>query len=317
MPARLPTLTRLDRKEIEALIRLLDDTDSEVVNRVTSKLISFGDDVLPILEDKYLADPDPEMQERIHDIIDKIHHSDLTGQLVSWAADGAHDLFEGFFLISKSRYPELRRAPLNTELNKIKLDIWLELNFQLSPLDKVRVFNQVFYERYGFRGNTDEYHCPDNSYLNRVLETHKGNPISLAIVYSIIAQRLNIPVFGVNLPQHFILAYKYDPTLLESLEKKDLYTAGNELRYDMPGDILFYINAFNKGSMFTRPNIEDFLRQIKIDPQPVFFEPCSNVDILLRVIRNLLYAYELKKDETQSDILKHLMDVLQPFSSIG
>jgi len=165
------------------------------------------------------------------------------------------------------------------------------------------------YELHGFKGNTDDYHSADNSYLNRVLETRKGNPISLAIIYSIVAQRLNIPIFGVNLPQHFILAYKDD-----SLLKGNSSFAGNiYMDHDIPGEILFYINAFNKGAIFNKWNIDQFLKQLNIKPQILYFEPCSNIDILMRVCRNLIFSYEKSNDMERVEGLKELLAIMQPY----
>jgi hypothetical protein len=163
-----------------------------------------------------------------------------------------------------------------------------------------------------FKGNADDYHSPDNSYINRVLETKKGNPISLAIIYSIIAQRLNIPIFGVNLPQHFILAYKDD-----ALIKGNNSFKGTEyMDYNMPGEILFYVNAFNKGAIFNKWNIDQFLKQLNIKPQSIYYEPCSNVDIMMRVCRNLIYSYEKLNDDVKANGLKELLQIMQPYASI-
>lgn len=302
----------INETEVHALISLLDDTDEEIINHVTDKLLSFGEEVLPLLEDRYLNEPDDRMQGRIHIIIDRIHNSYLREHLLEWARGGGRDLFEGIFLIAKSRYPELNKQYINNQLDKLKLDAWLELNFQLVPLDKVRILNYVFFELHGFKGNTDDYHSPDNSYINRVLETKKGNPITLAIIYSVIAQRLNIPIFGVNLPQHFILAYKED----SQLKHNTSYKGNAYMNYEMPGEVLFYINAFNKGAIFSKWNIDQFLKQLNIKPNPMYYEPCSNVDIALRVCRNLVYSYEKNHDMEKMRALQDIINILQPYGSL-
>jgi hypothetical protein len=303
---------KMNESEINAMISLLDDSDEEVLSLITTRLLSFGEKVLPILEDRYLTEPEFSMQARIHNIIDKIHSGNLKNLLQSWAEDGGKDLFEGIFLVSKLKYPDLDKQFLNNQLDKIKLDAWLELNFQLAPLDKVRILNYVLFDLHGLKGNAEDYHAPDNSFINRVLETKQGNPISLAIIYSIIAQRLNIPIFGVNLPQHFILAYKDDSLLKGSSSfKGNVY-----MEYDIPGEVLFYINAFNKGAIFSKWNIDQFLKQLNIKPLEIYYEPCSNVDIILRVFRNLIFSYEKLRDDDRLNIIKELISVIQPYASI-
>ncbi len=298
--------------EINALISLLDDSDEEVVTHVTNKLLAYGNEVLPLLEDRYLTEPEKSVQERIHSIIDKIHFVQVKQELHDWAEEGGKDIFEGFYLVAKFRYPELNKQTLNNQIDKIKLDAWLELNFQLAPLDKVRILNYVLFDLYGLKGNSDNYHSPDNSFINKVLETKNGNPISLAIIYSIVAQRLNIPIFGVNLPQHFVLAYKDD----SKIKSESTYKGNSFMDYSVGGEVMFYINAFNKGAVFSKWNVDQFLKQLNIPASDIYYLPCSNIDIITRVFRNLVFSYEKLNDAYRLECVKELLIVLQPFAQI-
>jgi regulator of sirC expression with transglutaminase-like and TPR domain len=169
------------------------------------------------------------------------------------------------------------------------------LNSNLTALEKVKVINHIIFEVHGFSGNTTNFHAPQNSYINNVLESKKGNPLSLSILYAILAQSLNIPIYGVNLPEHFVLAYREDHSVLP-------------VQASQPTRVLFYINAFSKGSVFSRKEIDSFLKQLKLDPEPGYFEPCSNIDIIKRLIRNLIYSFE-KLGYT--DKMKELHTLLQ------
>jgi regulator of sirC expression with transglutaminase-like and TPR domain len=164
---------------------------------------------------------------------------------------------------------------------------------EASPVEQIKLMNHVFYSIHGFSGNTTNHRDPQNSYISQVLETKRGNQISLAIIYSIIAQKLDIPVYGVNLPQHFILAY-----LDESRES------------EFEGGILFYINAFNKGFIFGRRDVDMFLKQLDLKFDKQFYEPCSNADIIKRVLRNLISAYEHLGSSEKVDELNELLDIL-------
>jgi regulator of sirC expression with transglutaminase-like and TPR domain len=158
----------------------------------------------------------------------------------------------------------------------------MQLIYEMSAVEKVKLINNIIYETHGFSGNTSNHQDPQNSYLSQVLESRKGNQILLAVIYSIIAQKLDIPIYGVNLPQHFVLAYvEEDPSELKSKSENDL-----------ENNILFYINAFNKGFLFGRKDVDGFLKQLNLKPQHHFYEPCSNVEIIQRVLRNLISAYE-------------------------
>ena len=208
------------------------------------------------------------------------------------------------------KYPQLNKQDLNNRIDKIKLDCWLELSFQKTPIDKVRALNYILYNRIGLKGNTDNYHIPDNCYINRVLELKKGNPVSMAIIYSLVAQRLNIPIFGVNLPQHFILAYKDDL----DIQNYD-FNSPEFLEYNRVGEVLFYINPFNNGSVFSKNNLDQFLDQLKIQHNEYYYNPCSNIDIIIRVFRNLSFAYEKAGDEVKSAKIQELVDLLFRFGT--
>jgi regulator of sirC expression with transglutaminase-like and TPR domain len=284
----------MQNSEIEALISLLADDDKEIKNHVTNKLIQLGDEAIPFLENAFLYKSYSQPQlDSISEIIETINYNNVCTELEIWAAGGAQNLLDGVFLIAKYRYPTLSIHSIHNFLDKIKLDAWLELNFQLSPLDKVRVLNKVIFENYGFSGNKKNYHAPENSFINSVIDTKKGSPIMLSVIYSLIAQQLKIPIFGVNLPVHFVLAY---------LEDANPNSKNNE--------VLFYINTFDKGSIFSKWNIKEFLARLKFDTLDYYYMPCSNLDIVLRILNNLSYAYELKKDIKRVGEVKNFTDIL-------
>jgi len=296
-----------EQKQIEALVSLLDDSDEEVVQHATDQLLSYGRDVLPLLEGIAFEKINAQHLEKIEDIKRKIHLEEVKQSLRKWATDGGQDLFEGAYLMAFYRYPEIERESLNRKIDRIKLDLWVELNKDLTPLEKVKKVNYILYNVYRFRGDADDYHSPDNSYLNTVLDNRKGNPISLAIVYAIICQRVGMPVFGVNLPQHFVLAYKDHDTFPDesSIQGYDYLEPSAE------GKTLFYINAFNKGTVFSRWNIDQFLKQLSLEPEESYYEPCSNIEIIKRVCRNLIYSYENLSDTQRSEEIGELLAVLE------
>ena len=121
-------------------------------------------------------------------------------------------------------------------LDKIKLDAWLELNYDLTSYEQIKILNYILFDVHKFRGNTTDYHHIDNSLIHKVLTEKTGNPVSISIVYAIIAQRLNIPVYGVNLPQHFVLGYKSS----EGIELLKRFNDPSTIKSNQKGDILFW-----------------------------------------------------------------------------
>ena len=272
----------MNEKEIESLIKLLDDPDQEIASHVEEKLLSYGNDVINHLENAWGQSLDSILQERIENLVHKIQFQNIKKELELWYIGGAFDLLQGILIINKYQYPDLDEQKVINQLEDIKRDIWMQMIYDMSPVEKVKLINHVIYGTNGFTGNTTNHQDPQNSYISQVLESRKGNQILLAVIYSIIAQKLDIPIYGVNLPQHFILAY-VDETPAESI------MVSGDLFEDR---ILFYINAFNKGFMFGRKDVDAFLKQLNLKPNEHFYEPCSNVDIIQRVLRNLISAYE-------------------------
>jgi regulator of sirC expression with transglutaminase-like and TPR domain len=189
------------------------------------------------------------------------------------------------WLVATYQYPDLSLEGLKRQLEQIYYEAWLEFKADAHPFDQVKILNSVVFGKLKFRANTKNFHAPANSMINVVLETRKGNPISLCVLYMLVAQRLKLPVYGVNLPSLFILTYK-------SEERQ------------------FYINAFNRGLIFSKQDIDNYLQQSKLQFLDMFYQPCSHTDIVRRVLRNLIVSFEKLKDFEKADEVKLLLDIV-------
>ncbi|MBX7182769.1 MAG: transglutaminase-like domain-containing protein [Bacteroidia bacterium] len=269
----------MNETEIKALLSLLEDPDEKISSQISEKILSLGIEVIPKLELHWESTFDAFVQKKIETLIHQIQFDNIVKALSIWSTIGTQDLLQGAILIAKYQYPDLNEDKIKTHLDLIRQDTWLELNPRLTVLEKIKVLNHILFEIHGFGGNTTNYHSPTNSYINNVLETKKGNPLSLSIIYCIIAQSLDIPIFGVNLPEHFIVCYQ-------------------DLKHEIPTSLInsnriyFYINPFSKGSIFGQNDIDTFLKQINRTPEKQFYEPCSNLDIMIRLLNNLILSYE-------------------------
>ncbi len=282
----------MNHKEIASLIKLLDDPDEEISTHVEDKLLTYGNEVIEFLESAWESSFDAILQERIENLVHRIQYGNMKNELELWYMSGAFDLLQGVIIVNKYQYPDLDEQKLLNQIEDIKREVWLQLVYDMSPVEKVKLINHVLYAVNGFSGNTTNHHDPQNSYLNQVLETKKGNQILLATIYSVIAQKLDIPIYGVNLPQHFILAY-----------------VDESQQADLEDGVLFYINAFNRGFIFGRRDVDSFLKQLHLTPDRHFYAPCSNVDIVKRVLRNLISAYEKLGYQNKVDELVELLGI--------
>ncbi len=265
--------------ELKALITLLEDEDDEIVTHVEQKLMEIGTGVIPLLEKEWETSFSPLTQSRIEDLIHTLQFELLQERLMDWKSNREDDLLEGLWVLATYQYPDIDIEELRQDFHQIYIDVWREFKDELVPFDQVRLINRILFDRFKFRANTKNFHSPANSMINAVLESKKGNPISLCSVYMLIARKLELPIYGVNLPNLFILTYK---------------SAGTE----------FYINVFNKGLIFSREDIDNYLEQLDIQPQDVFYEPCSNLDIIIRSFRNLIVSFEKLGDYQRSDEIK-------------
>jgi regulator of sirC expression with transglutaminase-like and TPR domain len=269
----------IKKGEINALIRLLDDTDEEVFSHIKDRLIMFGQEVIPVLESAWSGSLDTLMQGRIEQIIHRIQLEELQKEITSWARSEEKDMLTGAILVARYQYPDLNELKIREQVDKIRRDAWLELNDELTALEQVKVLNRVFFEMHGFSGNTQNFHAPQNSDINIVLETKKGNPLMLSLIYCKVANELSIPLYGINLPEHFVLGYRDENNVIPIVRQVDRQR------------ILFYVNCFSKGDICGRKEIDQFLKQVKIKSEAHYYEPCTTVEMIQRLIRNLMNSF--------------------------
>ncbi|MFO8234025.1 MAG: transglutaminase-like domain-containing protein [Bacteroidales bacterium] len=266
----------LTNKDIKALLKLIDDPDENIYNIVHEKLIHQGSNIIPALEKSWEHTLDTKIQNRLEYLIQEIQQNSTKYNLEKWLTAEPNDLFKGAFLIAKHQYPELSYEYYDKLLEEIVKDIWIEINENLTALEKVRIINYVFFQIYKFTNNTTNFYAPQNNYINHVMDTKKGNPITLGILYSTLANRMDIPIYGVNLPKNFIVAYKNKFAQTE----------------DLNNQVLFYINPFNQGTILSKKELDHFIKKQGLKPKKEYYTPCSNIQTLQRLINNLMHAYD-------------------------
>jgi regulator of sirC expression with transglutaminase-like and TPR domain len=273
----------MEEPAIKAMIQLLDDSDSEVVQLVEAQMRSLGSAIIPVLEAEWeQLSFNPYLQTKIEDLIHEFQLELLKSRLTHWKEGGSMDLLEGMWIISTYRYPEYSFADLQAQMEQLYFEVWPQMREDLHPIDQLKILNAVMFDQLKFGANTKNFHAANNSFINVVLDSKKGNPISLCVIYMWIAQRLGMPIYGVNLPNLFVLTYKKD-------------------------ELQFYINVFNKGLIFNKTDIDNYIAQLNLEPNDIYYQPCSNLEIVRRVLRNLIMAYEKAGDDTYKDELTDLI----------
>ncbi len=262
-----------ENKEISALFHLIDDPDEEVFNTVSERIVSLGRAIIPNLENLWETTPDEGVQERIEMLIHKLHFRDLVNDLTDWK-NGHAELLQGAMLVARYRYPEMNATLTLQEMEKIRRNIWLELNSYLTPLEQVNVITGILYSYYKLKGNEVAYDIQEDFLINKVIEQKKGNAVTNGILFLVICELLDISVRAINIPKQFILGY-FDVD----------YNFPNPERQKSE-KINFYVDPLN-GQIYSHKDVENYFKRISVPPTPSYFKQLSN----RRIIQHLLEEF--------------------------
>jgi regulator of sirC expression with transglutaminase-like and TPR domain len=286
----------MNSKELKAHIILLDDTDENVYQSIIDNLINEGSHIIPFLEKEWELSDNELVHKRIENIISEIQFSDTKKALFNWISFGGNDIIKGAYIVAKHRYPSLELSSIESKIEHLRNSAWLEIHDNLTALEKIRVLNHVFFSIENYKGQQNYGSDLKSTYINTVLDNKKGSPIMLSIIYLAVAQRLGIPVKGVDLINNFILAY------VDGVSAKIAYP-------DNTNDVLFYINTFNRGSVFDYKEIDSYLEQLKIDKKDKFYNPISNIEVIRSMILELIKIADVKKKDVLKNQLKELYQI--------
>lgn len=286
-----------DPQRISALINLLDDPDEQIYSQVSQELLSFGEQIVKQLEEAWENSFNEILQCRIEQIIHQIQFQEVKKRLDAWNQNPDASLLDAAIAIAHYQYSDIDENYIRNFVDQLKQDCWIEVNDNYTAMEKVGIVNKIFFDIYGFRGDKKHFHSPANSFINNVLEGRKGNPISLSLLYLEVARHLKLPIYGVNLAEHFVLAYLEVP--IEFIDKVN------------KEDVLFYINPFNKGTLFQYNEIESFVRDLKIDMREQFYLPCDKKSVVNRMLNNLIFCYHQNGETNKIEELKILKNCLK------
>jgi len=285
-----------ENKEISALLHLIDDPDEYVYNTVSDKIISFGKAIIPNLENLWENTTNEELQERIELLIHRLHFRDLTNDFKAWAAGDA-ELLQGALLVARYHYPELNNNTVYQEIEKLKRNIWLELNSYLTPLEQINVITSILYNYYKQKGVEFAYNNPDDYLINKALESKKGNAVSNGIIYLVLCEMLDVPVKAINIPRQFIMAY-FD-------QQHDLL---NPVGHSSE-KINFYIDPLN-GQMYSHKDVENYFKRISVPPTTSYFRQLSNKRIIQFLLEELSKCFDNDRNRYKMDELLSLANLL-------
>jgi len=283
-------------KEIVALLTLIDDPDQDVFDAVSEKIVDYGKPIIANLEHLWETTPEEHTQERIELLIHRLHYRDLVEDFRQWSISGHHDLMLGALLVAKFQYPDLSTSPVLVEIEKIRRNIWLELNNYLTPLEQINIVTSILYSYYGLKGGETNYTEPNEFLLHKTLQAKRGNQISNGILYLVLSELLDIPVRAINLPKQFVIAY-FKPGYSE------------ENLPDPYHKIEFFIDPAS-GQVFTHQDVESYFKRISAPPVNSYFKPRLNKQVIVQLLEEFSKCFDSDKEKYKQKELIELASLL-------
>ena len=206
------------------------------------------------------------------------------------------DLAHACLMIAQDAYPGLDIGRYLGEIERMAMRLRGEAPKATSAEEKIVALNQFLFGDLGYRGNTDEYYDPRNSYLNEVMDRKTGIPITMAVLYMEVGRRIGLPLEGVSFPGHFLV------------------------RMRLRGGMLV-LDPFSGGAPQSEAELRERLKRVIPEgvagnlpladlPLDQFLEPATKRQILARVLRNLKGIYrDADKPQRMLEVLNRMLVV--------
>jgi regulator of sirC expression with transglutaminase-like and TPR domain len=280
-------------REITALLQLIDDPDREVQETVVARLLHYGREIVPRLESVWECTADEALQKKMEHLIHRVHFNDLKTDVINWNKAPEPDLLTGALLIARYSFPQLDVAAFKVHFEKLRRNVWLEMNNYLTPLEQVNVLNSIIYSYYKIQGHEVTVNEIKHYFINLVLESRQGNTYTVGILYLAICEALDIPIFAIDLPRQFIFAYI--DTIHSFLNTEE------EIQH-----IPFFVDPMN-GMVYTQNDIDQYLKKLNAPISNRYYIPLNNRQILAKMLRDMAKCYDSKGDAESRDDMAQLM----------
>ncbi|MBL7734936.1 MAG: transglutaminase family protein [Chitinophagaceae bacterium] len=286
-----------ENREISALFHLIDDPDEEVFGVVSNRIIDYGKGIIPNLESLWENTVSEGIQERIELLIHRLHYRDLTEELTKWNNNIHQDLLAGALIAARFQYPDMASSQVFQDIEKLRRNIWLELNTYLTPLEQVNVLSSILFNYFNLKGTEVGYQHPEEFLINKQIETKRGNAIANGIIYLILSELLDIPIKAINIPRQFVLSYFKSDYDFSRHTENFMYKSE------------FFIDPIS-GQVFTHKDIETYFNRINTPPATVYFKPLSNKKIIRILLEEFSKCFEEERHKYKKTELLELAALL-------
>lgn len=284
-------------KEISALLKLIDDPDTEVFDTVAEKLLNYGVEIIPNLEKLWEVTADTATQERIEMLIHRVHFQNLQKDFYDWSQAPKPELLRGAILVARFQFPEMNVPSILTQFDQMRRNIWLELNNYLTPLEQVNILNSILFNYYKLQGHELTEREPKYYFINQVMESKQGNAYSIGVLYLALCELLDIPIFAIDLPRQFVFAY------IDTLHH--FYSVDDAPVQQMQ----FFVDPMN-GMVYTQKDVDTYLKKINATDREAYFKPLDAKRVIFKMLEELMLCYRYKRDDEKAAEIQELMNIL-------
>ena len=242
--------------ERKALAALLDDPSPAVRQALRARFSERGPASADFLQE-LARQSDPERARHAAQYLRELNLTDPVGEFRDFIRSLNYELETGALLLSRTVNPALDVGACCLQLEAMAARCRELIAEPATAREKCRVLNRVLFHEHGLRGNSDNYADPLNSFLDQVLIRRKGIPISLSIVYLLVAERIGLQLEPVGLPGHFMVGC-FEET------------------------VPFFIDAFNAGLLLSAEEVFELLKEIAIDASIIDLAPTPVREVLGR-----------------------------------
>lgn len=281
------------KSEIQSLLLLMDDPDPFIQESVQNRFSELGENAVPILDEYLLEIKNVAEKQRVGDIIHQLTFETLKGdfhELLEQGLNNRKTLEKAAFTLARFGNATLREREYSKKLDHFAEMVEPTIRYRLDERRKMKQLIKFVFDDLNFTGDTDDYHSPANCFMDQVINRRRGLPITLSMVVMFLARRLDMPFFGVNMPIHFMLNYISD--------KEEVL-----------------IDPYDNGAIVTYDQCYFFLKKNNIEPKPDHFRIATDLEILVRCIRNLIHSYERKELPERVEDLKKLLAIAEMYEA--
>ena len=254
--------TAAQRKALEAL---LDDPSPTVHAALLAQFTRHGCESVDLLR-YFTSQPNRILALHAAAYLRELNFSDPVTEFRGFIRSLNYELETGALLLSRTVNPDVDIGACCTQLDAMAARCRQLIAEPATAREKCRVLNRVLFHEYALRGNTDHYTDPLNSYLDQVLVRRKGIPISLSIVYLLVAERAGVNLSAVGLPGHFMVGCYEE-------------------------HVPFFIDPFNAGVFLNAGEVFALLRSSSVNASVSDLAPTPVREVLCRCCRNLVNHY--------------------------